>query len=151
MFHLHTEMNFVIYKLNLKQSMRDHKNIFSWLHIHLAVLFTFQATSLVEPKEEKSTIHNEFANNLIVPMTLGKPKYLGFKIPTNTSYCLHSADKYIIALCLERKTEKGNAGKWQDTLISNIIYNMLYCNVAHLQILTLYICLLIWWKSLSEN
>lgn len=77
-------------------------------------------------------------------MTLGKPKYLGFKIPTNTSYCLHSADKYIIALCLERKTEKGNAGKWQDTLISNIIYNMLYCNVAHLQILTLYICLLIW-------
>lgn len=49
-------------------------------------------------------------------MRLGKPKYLSFKIPTNTSYCLHSADKYIIALCLERKTEKGNAGKWQDTL-----------------------------------
>lgn len=77
-------------------------------------------------------------------MTLGKPKYLGLKFPTNTSYCLHTADKYIIAQCLERKTEKGNAGKWQDTLISNIIYNMLYCNVAHLQILTLYICLLIW-------
>lgn len=50
---------------------------------------------------------------------LGKSKYLGLKIPSNTSYCLHSADKYFIALCLVRKTEKGDLGKWQDTLTSN--------------------------------